>query len=124
MDINELNAKLVSELREIAKLIGITDDEKMRKQDLIKKIVASEDESVSGDTEAKAPSDATAENEQNPSDKDAVAAQEENANEKPRKRTRLPKTAQPVSDNRSFDNRNAGKPNLFQIGRASCRERE
>jgi transcription termination factor Rho len=101
MDINELNAKLVSELREIAKLIGITDVEKMRKQDLIKKIVASEDESVSGDTDTNAPSAEIAENGQNPSDK-------------PRKRTRLPKSPQPVNDNRAADNRNAARPTLFQ----------
>ena len=38
MDINELNAKLVSELREIAKLIGIADADKLRKQELIERI--------------------------------------------------------------------------------------
>jgi len=44
MNINELNAKLVSELREIAKLIGIADAEKLRKQELINKIIATENE--------------------------------------------------------------------------------
>ncbi len=101
MDINELNAKLVSELREIAKLIGITDVEKMRKQDLIKKIVASEDESVSGGTDTNGPSAETAENGQNPS-------------EKPRKRTRLPKPSQSVNDHHAADNRTTDKPTLFQ----------
>lgn len=38
MDINELNTKLVSELREIAKVLGITDVEKLRKQELIDQI--------------------------------------------------------------------------------------
>ncbi|GAA4795955.1 transcription termination factor Rho [Olivibacter ginsenosidimutans] len=44
MNINELNAKLVSELREIAKLIGIADAEKLRKQELINKIIATEND--------------------------------------------------------------------------------
>lgn len=38
MDINELNTKLVSELREIAKVLGIADVEKLRKQELIDRI--------------------------------------------------------------------------------------
>ncbi|WP_313191159.1 transcription termination factor Rho [Sphingobacterium sp.] len=38
MDINELNTKLVSELREIAKVLGIVDAEKLRKQELIDRI--------------------------------------------------------------------------------------
>ncbi|GGE35463.1 MULTISPECIES: transcription termination factor Rho [Sphingobacterium] len=38
MDINELNTKLVSELREIAKVLGIVDSEKLRKQELIDRI--------------------------------------------------------------------------------------
>ncbi len=38
MNINELNSKLVSELREIAKVLGIVDVEKLRKQELIDKI--------------------------------------------------------------------------------------
>ncbi|MBE8715426.1 transcription termination factor Rho [Sphingobacterium hungaricum] len=44
MDITELNTKLVSELREIAKVLGIPDAEKLRKQELIDQIgiVASE----------------------------------------------------------------------------------
>lgn len=44
MNINELNAKLVSELREIAKLIGIPEVEKLRKQELIKRIVETGEE--------------------------------------------------------------------------------
>jgi len=44
MNINELNAKLVSELREIAKLIGIEDAEKLRKQELINKIITTDNE--------------------------------------------------------------------------------
>lgn len=38
MNINELNSKLVSELREIGKVLGIVDVEKLRKQELIDKI--------------------------------------------------------------------------------------
>ncbi len=38
MNINELNSKLVSELREIAKVLGIIDVDKLRKQELIDKI--------------------------------------------------------------------------------------
>ena len=44
MNIHELNAKLVSELREIAKLIGIPDADKLRKQELISKIVETGDQ--------------------------------------------------------------------------------
>lgn len=44
MNINELNAKLVSELREIAKLIGIPEVEKLRKQELIKRIMETGEE--------------------------------------------------------------------------------
>ena len=38
MDINALNTKLVSELREIAKVLGIADADKLRKQELIDRI--------------------------------------------------------------------------------------
>lgn len=44
MNISELNAKLVSELREIAKLIGITDAEKLRKSELITRIMETGEE--------------------------------------------------------------------------------
>ncbi|HLW50776.1 MAG TPA: transcription termination factor Rho [Sphingobacteriaceae bacterium] len=44
MNISELNAKLVSELREIAALIGIQDADKLRKQELIKRIVETGEE--------------------------------------------------------------------------------
>src|SRR5690606_3798243 len=80
MDINELNAKLVSELREIAKLIGISDAEKLRKQELIQKIISSGDES---NEPAEVLEDAASE----------PAA----AEERPRKRTRTVKVAEPVS---------------------------
>lgn len=69
MNINELNAKLVSELREIAKLIGIADAEKLRKQELINKIIATEN-------------DKSAEEASSP------AATEENSEAKHRKRVR------------------------------------
>ena len=39
-DINELNDKLVSELREIAHSFGVENADGLRKQDLINKIIA------------------------------------------------------------------------------------
>lgn len=58
MDINELNTKLVSELREIAKVLGVADADKLRKQQLIDEIkaVANESESESEINEADASS--------------------------------------------------------------------
>jgi len=82
MNINELNAKLVSELREIAKLIGIADVEKLRKHELVAKIVETgEEEAKQGASEPAA----AAEN--------AV----EVSSERPRKRTRTVKSVEPVS---------------------------
>ncbi|KGE15787.1 transcription termination factor Rho [Sphingobacterium deserti] len=46
MDINELNTKLVSELREIAKVLGIADVDKLRKQELIDRISAIAKQSI------------------------------------------------------------------------------
>lgn len=81
MNINELNAKLVSELREIARLIGIPDADKLRKQELVSKIVET------GEEEAR-----------NAAKKEEAEAVEEAAGEdKPRKRTRTIKTGEPVS---------------------------
>lgn len=48
MDITELNTKLVSELREIAKVLGITDVEKLRKQELIDQISVIAKQTVEG----------------------------------------------------------------------------
>lgn len=82
MNINELNAKLVSELREIARLIGIPDAEKLRKQELVSKIVET------GEEEARNAA----------KEKEAVATTEESSiDDKPRKRARTVKTAEPVS---------------------------
>lgn len=80
MDINELNAKLVSELREIAKLIGISDADKLRKQELIQKIISSGDESNE-------PAEVLEE----------AAPEAAAAEERPRKRTRTVKVAEPVT---------------------------
>ncbi len=80
MDINELNAKLVSELREIAKLIGVADADKLRKQELIQRIVSSGEESNE-------PEPALAES----------APEGGSGDERPRKRTRTLKTSEPVS---------------------------
>jgi len=46
MDINALNTKLVSELREIAKVLGITDADKLRKQELIDRITVIAKQSI------------------------------------------------------------------------------
>lgn len=76
MNINELNAKLVSELREIAKLIGIKEAEKLRKQELINKIIETEKEEAAAEP---------------------VLAESTDEESKPRKRARtVVKSIQPV----------------------------
>ena len=52
MDITELNTKLVSELREIAKVLGIADAEKLRKQELIDHIEKIATDSANTEEEA------------------------------------------------------------------------
>src|SRR5690606_3767844 len=100
MNINELNAKLVSELREIAKLIGIPDVEKLRKHELVTKIVETgEEEAKNAASEAEAVTEDTA---------DAVS-------ERPRKRTRTVKSVEPISvrntrDDFSADSREPAAP--------------
>ena len=79
MDINELNSKLVSELREIAKLIGIADAEKLRKHELIEKIVKTGED-----------------NEVNSGDKSEEET-DDSASHAPRKRTRSVKAPEPVT---------------------------
>src|SRR5690606_27056639 len=81
MNIKELNAKLVSDLREIARLIGIADADKMRKQELIDKIVATEKDAKVVDVE---------EVTDNPANAPAPE-------ERPRKRARTTKPVEPVS---------------------------
>lgn len=78
MNINELSTKLVSELREIARLIGVPNVDKLRKPELISKIVES------GSAETSEPHG----NEEKP--KDA----EESAQSKPRKRARSVKATE------------------------------
>ncbi|NGM62749.1 transcription termination factor Rho [Sphingobacterium sp. SGG-5] len=73
MDITELNSKLVSELREIAKVLGIVDVEKLRKQELIDKIAEVATQAV----------------EEEPKAEPAVADEED----RPRKRTRTVKSS-------------------------------
>jgi len=82
MNITELNAKLVSELREIARLIGIPDADKLRKQELIAKIVSTgEEESAS-----------------QPAPQEELQFDgEAPADNKPRRRTRTVKIAEPIS---------------------------
>jgi len=55
MDINELSTKLVSELREIAKVLGIADAEKLRKQELIDRITIIAKQSLAEETPEEAP---------------------------------------------------------------------
>ena len=89
MNINELNAKLVSELREIAKLIGIPDVEKLRKQELVTKIVET------GEEEAKnAAPEASASSEESAAD---------NGGDRPRRRTRTMKSVEPMGVRNSRD---------------------
>jgi len=101
MDITELNAKLVSELREIAKLVGITDADKLRKQDLINKITANELEQESAETTAK-------------TEKVLEEKQENDSADKPRKRIRLTKSAQPVTDTKPQKPSSTQNRNLFK----------
>src|SRR5690606_36530745 len=92
MDITELNSKLVSELREIAKVLGVVDVEKLRKQELIDKIVEVANQPVQ---EQEAPAE----------DADAESA-------KPRRRTRTVK-AEPVAvtrKSRSTSEEEAAEP--------------
>jgi transcription termination factor Rho len=93
MNINELNAKLVSELREIAKLIGIADAEKLRKQELIQLIIQTGEEqsSVSSSPSAPAPETTEEENASNPTE------------ERHRKRIRTIKTAEPIAFRRKSE---------------------
>lgn len=99
MDITELNSKLVSELREIAKVLGIVDVEKLRKQELIDKIaeVASQ------------PSE-------EPEQPVAVEAEEP----KTRKRTRTLKT-EPVAITKKVRNEDS-EPTLFPPSTAAVEQ--
>ncbi len=87
MDINELNAKLVSELREIAKAIGIGDADKLRKQELIDRIIQTGDENGGSTEEVAAES----------------SADHDDTSERPRKRTRTVKTEPVTVRRRSED---------------------
>ena len=91
MNISELNAKLVSELREIAALIGIQDVEKLRKQELIKRIVETGDEE-SQDSQPASPQDAAEERQ----------VESGHSDERPRKRLRSVKPgSEPISLHRN-----------------------
>ncbi|SJN17091.1 transcription termination factor Rho [Sphingobacterium sp. JB170] len=74
MDINELNTKLVSELREIAKVLGIADVDKLRKQELIDRISIIAKQSLNNSSETN------------------TGESEENMSDRPRKRVRTSKT--------------------------------
>src|SRR5690606_8287935 len=101
MDITELNAKLVSELREIAKLIGITDADKLRKQDLINKISANEIEQTSTEAVEK-------------TERITEEKQENDSADRPRKRVRLAKSAQPVADTKTHKPASTQSRNPFK----------
>jgi transcription termination factor Rho len=107
MDITELNAKLVSELREIAKLIGITDADKLRKQDLINKITANELEQKTIETPS--------------SDIEHISEEKEegDSEDKPRKRVRLTKSAQPITDTKSHKTASTQIRNPFKADSVS-----
>ena len=83
MDINELNTKLVSELREIAKVLGIADSEKLRKQELIDRISEIAKESQQDDSA------------------ETVDVDADKAGERTRKRVRTVKVAEPVAVGRT-----------------------
>lgn len=92
MNINELNAKLVSELRQIAKRIGIPEVDKLRKQELIDKIMESDKQTNNqqqNNADAQIPS------------KTAPAATSSVEAEKPRRRTRTSSNQDPIRANRS-----------------------
>jgi transcription termination factor Rho len=89
LDINELNDKLVSELREIARSFGVEDTDTLRKQDLINKITERQD---SGDQQQN----------NNPSEPEVnTNGTEEAVEDKPRKRIR---TTGSTSNNSSNQN--------------------
>ncbi|MDR2283626.1 MAG: transcription termination factor Rho [Sphingobacterium sp.] len=95
MNINELNSKLVSELREIAKVLGIVEVEKLRKQELIDRIAEIAQQPV-----AEVPAVA------------AGSEEEDDSADKPRRRTRTVKTeASPVA--RRDKPEDEATPNLF-----------
>ncbi|HMR19592.1 MAG TPA: Rho termination factor N-terminal domain-containing protein, partial [Sphingobacterium sp.] len=100
MDITELNSKLVSELREIAKVLGIVDVEKLRKQELIDKI-------------AEVASQPAEEPEQ------PIAVDDEAP--KPRKRTRTVKS-EPVAVTKKIKNDDGDEPTLFSSNTALTQE--
>ena len=81
MNINELNSKLVSELREIAKVLGIVEVDKLRKQELIDKIAEAAQQPAASEEPV------------------AVAQDEEaSSDDKPRRRTRTSTSkVEPVS---------------------------
>jgi transcription termination factor Rho len=85
MNINELNTKLVSELRQIAKSIGIPEVEKLRKQELINQIVASNNQGKGDQTETA------------PSKEGTTVIKEETQEERPRRRTRTSNANEPVA---------------------------
>lgn len=95
MNINELNSKLVSELREIAKVLGIVEVEKLRKQELIDKIAEIAQQAVAGSQSESTESEDDAED-----------------SDKPRRRTRTLKTEpSPVVRRDRADDQ--ATPNLF-----------
>ncbi|WP_140939062.1 transcription termination factor Rho [Sphingobacterium lumbrici] len=104
MDITELNSKLVSELREIAKVLGVADADKLRKQELIDKI----------SDIAKQPVE----------EKSAIAEPvlvEEESEDRPRRRTRTLKT-DPVPVTKRIKADTDNEPILFPTDSSKAEE--
>jgi len=94
MNINELKTKLVSDLREIAGLLGVPDVEKLRKQELIDRITEIADQKPSEGPPL--------------STEEGTGAEEETVAERPRKRLRTMRTeAVPVGRRTAADDGDA-----------------
>jgi transcription termination factor Rho len=102
MKINELNAKLVSELREIAKLIGIADAEKLRKPELIQMIIQTGEEQNSSPEPSNTPAPAA------PATNVEETASHSSSEDRHRKRIRTVKTAEPVAFRRKPEEKDTG----------------
>ncbi|HCN82001.1 MAG TPA: transcription termination factor Rho, partial [Sphingobacteriaceae bacterium] len=98
MDINELNDKLVSELREIARSFGVEDTDTLRKQDLINKIA---ERQGSGDQQQ---NNVSAEPAVNP------VRTEEVADDKPRKRIRNTGSTANIPNNQNSNSKHKQAP--------------
>lgn len=98
MNIGELNAKLVSELREIAKLIGIPDADKLRKQELINRIISTGDNDNTTSVETSKSSNESVQSKETEDEKLSLETDENSKDDRPRKRTRsIKSSSEPVT---------------------------